>query len=208
MALFGGDRDTALVTKISRELMNNIVDTTIDIYKLSLYDTKSNLYGESIDKIYKPGIRVASLITQEDQQWSSDQFGPDMNQTATYAFLKYELEHVAKIVLEVGDVIHWDEKYWEVDGVTENQYFMGKNDATTTTKDLDRGAIGEASTDGMRIGDPTYGTPFQIGGYDEVFGSSISIIVNTHQSRRSRLKIEQIRQGFNTKTKGLGIRGI
>ena len=208
MALFGGDRDTALITKINRELMNNIVDTTIDVYKLSLYDTKTNLYGEALNKIYKPGIRVASLITHEDQSWSSDEFGPDMSQTATYAFLKYELEHVAKIVMEVGDVIHWDEKYWEIDGVTENQYFMGKNEKTTTAKDYDRGAIGDGANDAMRIGDPSYGTPFQIGGYDEVFGSSISIIVSTHQSRRSKLKIEQIRHGFNTKTKGLGIRGI
>ena len=122
MALFGGDRDVALVRTVNRELLNNIVDTTIDIFKISLYDTKSNLYGESINKIYKPGVRVASLITHEDQAWSTDEFGPDMNQTATFAFLKYELETVADVVLEVGDVIAWDEKYWEVDGVVENQY--------------------------------------------------------------------------------------
>ena len=199
MALFGGDRDVALVRTVNRELLNNIVDTTIDIFKISLYDTKSNLYGESINKIYKPGVRVASLITHEDQAWSTDEFGPDMNQTATFAFLKYELETVADVVLEVGDVIAWDEKYWEVDGVVENQYFMGKNDATTK-EDRD---IGD-----MVVGDPSYGTPLQIGGYQEVFGSSLSIIVNTHQSRRSKLKIEQIRNGFQRKTKGPGIRGI
>jgi len=201
MALFGGDRDVALVRSVNRELLNNIVDTTIDIFKISLYDTKANLYGEAINKIYKPGVRVASLITHEDQAWSSDEFGPDMNQTATFAFLKYELETIADVVLEVGDVIAWDEKYWEVDGVTENQYFMGKHDKTTTAKeDKD---IGD-----MVVGDPAYGTPFQIGGYQEVFGSSLSIIVNTHQSRRSKLKIEEIRNGFERVTKGLGVRGI
>jgi len=201
MALFGGDRDVALIRTINRELINNIVDQTIDIYKISLYDTNANLYGESLRKIYKPGVRVASLITHEDQSWSSDEFGPDMSQTAIFAFLKYELEVVADVVLEVGDVIAWDEKYWEVDGVVENQYFMGKHDKTTTTKE-DR-YIGD-----MVIDDPSYGTPFKIGGYQEVFGASLSIIVNTHQSRRSKLKIEQIRSGFNRVTKGLGIRGI
>jgi len=201
MALFGGDRDVALIRSVNRELLNNIVDTTIDIFKISLYDTKANLYGEAINKIYKPGVRVASLITHEDQAWSSDEFGPDMNQTATFAFLKYELETIANVVLEVGDVIAWDEKYWEVDGVTENQYFMGKHEKTTTAKeDKD---IGD-----MVVGDPTYGTPFQIGGYQEVFGSSLSIIVNTHQSRRSKLKIEEIRSGFERVTKGLSVRGI
>ena len=204
MALFGGDRDTALVQSVNRELMNNIVDTTVDIYKLSLYETKSNLYGESLNKIYKPGVRVSSLITHEDQAWSSDEFGPDMNQAATYAFLKYDLEQIANVVLEVGDVIHWDEKYWEVDGVTENQYFMGKNEKTTKTAKRDAAELGVD----MQVGGPSYGTPFQIGGYREVFGFSISIIVSTHQSRKSKLKIEQIRQGFETRTKGLGIRGI
>lgn len=201
MALFGGDRDIALIQTINRELLNNIVDTTIDIYKISLYDTNANLYGESLRKIYKPGVRVASLITHEDQAWDSSEFGPDMSQIATFAFLKYELEVVADVVLEVGDVIAWDEKYWEVDGVVENQYFMGKHDKTTTTK-VDK-YIGD-----MVIDDPSYGTPFKIGGYQEVFGSSLSIIVNTHQSRRSKLKIDQIRSGFSRVTKGLGIRGI
>tara|TARA_R110000744_G_scaffold41608_1_gene94019 strand:+ start:374 stop:979 length:606 start_codon:yes stop_codon:yes gene_type:complete len=201
MALFGGDRDVALIRTVNRELLNNIVDTTIDIFKVSLYDVKANLYGEALNKIYKPGVRVASLITHEDQAWSSNEFGPDMNQSATFAFLKYELETISKVVLEVGDVIAWDEKYWEVDGVTENQYFMGKNEKTTTAKeDKD---IGD-----MVVGDPEYGTPFQVGGYQEVFGSSLSIIVNTHQSRRSNLKIEQIRNGFARTTKGPGIRGI
>lgn len=201
MALFGGDRDVALVRTVNRELLNNIVDTTIDIFKISLYDSKSNLYGEAMNKIYKPGVRVASLITHEDQEWNSDEFGPDMNQSAVFAFLKYELETIADVVLEVGDVIAWDEKYWEVDGVVENQYFMGKHDKTTTAK-VDK-TIGD-----MAVGDPAYGTPLQIGGYQEVFGSSLSIIVNTHQSRKSKLKIEQIRNGFTRTSKGPGIRGI
>ena len=201
MALFGGDRDVALIRTVNRELMNSIVDTTIDIFKISLYDTKSNLYGESLNKIYKPGVRVASLITHEDQAWSGDEFGPDIKQTATFAFLKYELETVADVVLEVGDVIGWDEKYWEVGGVVENQYFMGKNDSTTTAKE-DRN-VGD-----MVVGDPEYGTPLQIGGYQEIFGSSLSIIVSAFQSRKSKLKIEQIRNGFERVSKGPGIRGI
>ena len=86
MALFGGDRDVALIRTVNRELLNSIVDTTIDIFKISLYDTKANLYGEALNKIYKPGVRVASLITHEDQSWSSDEFGPDMTQTAQFAF--------------------------------------------------------------------------------------------------------------------------
>ena len=91
MALFGGDRDAALITTLNRELLNNIVDTTIDIYKLSLYDTKANLYGEAINKIYKPGVRVASLIAHDDQAWSSDEFGPDMTQNEACYCLAHQI---------------------------------------------------------------------------------------------------------------------
>lgn len=203
MALFGGDRDAALITTLNRELLNNIVDTTIDIYKLSLYDTKANLYGEAINKIYKPGVRVASLIAHDDQAWSSDEFGPDMTQGATFNFLKYELESVANVVLEVGDVIAWDTKYWEIDSLIENQYFVGKNEKTTTSK-IDQGlgqlAVG-ASED--------FESPLGVGTINqEVYGQSISIIAVTHQSRRSKLKIEKIRSGIQRTTKGLGVRGI
>ena len=203
MALFGGDRDAALITTLNRELLNNIVDTTIDIYKLSLYDTKANLYGEAINKIYKPGVRVASLIAHDDQAWSSDEFGPDMNQGATFNFLKYELESVANVVLEVGDVIAWDTKYWEIDSLIENQYFVGKNEKTTTAK-VDQGvgqlAVGAADD---------FESPLEVGSINqEVFGQSISIIAVTHQSRKSKLKIEKIRSGIQRTTKGLGVRGI
>ena len=202
MALFGGDRDAALITTLNRELLNNIVDTTIDIYKLSLYDTKANLYGEAINKIYKPGVRVASLIAHDDQAWSSDEFGPDMNQGATFNFLKYELESVANVVLEVGDVIAWDTRYWEIDSLIENQYFVGKNEKTTAKVDQGIGQVVVELSD-------EFSSPFTVGEIQqEVYGQSISIVAVTHQSRRSKLKIEKIRSGIERTTKGLGVRGI
>ena len=126
-----------------------------------------------------------------------------MNQGATFNFLKYELESVANVVLEVGDVIAWDTKYWEIDSLIENQYFVGKNEKTTTAK-VDQGvgqlAVGAADD---------FESPLEVGSINqEVFGQSISIIAVTHQSRKSKLKIEKIRSGIQRTTKGLGVRGI
>jgi len=131
MALFGGHRDIKLFNTISRELMNNIIDTSVDIFKAAIYDVKENLYGEVIDKYYKPSVRVSALINHDDQMTDSDDFGTDINQSATFNFLKDIVEWDSDIVLEVGDIIHWDNTYWEIDSVVENQYIAGKNERTT-----------------------------------------------------------------------------
>ena len=86
MALFGGARDISLFRTVSRELVNDLIDTEVDILKTSVYDVNENLYGESIDKIFKPGVRVNCLIDVEDQEWDSTEFGPDINQAAKLVF--------------------------------------------------------------------------------------------------------------------------
>ncbi len=164
MALFGGQRDIKLFNTINRELLKDIVDTTVDIFKASIYDVKENLYGEALNKVYKKGIRVAALITHDDQMTESDEFGTDINQTASFAFLKDILEHDANLVLEGGDIIHWDNAYWEIDSIVENQYIRGENERTTN--------LGSA------------------------FGSSHSIICQTHQTRRSTIQLEKVRSGY------------
>ena len=45
MALFSGNRDTQLFRKLSDELVDRILGTEIDIYKISNTLTKENVYG-------------------------------------------------------------------------------------------------------------------------------------------------------------------
>lgn len=130
MALYGGQRDISLFRKLNKELINELADVTVDIYKISLSTTNSNLYGESEAKDYLPPVRVACLINATNQDWSADEFGSDLVQTATFSFLRDTLKDDADIVLEVGDMIKWNENYWEIDGIAENQFVVGKNPDT------------------------------------------------------------------------------
>ena len=91
MALFGGQRDISLFRTLNRELINEIIDVEVDIFKSAIYDTVGNLYGEALNKVYKPGVRVACLIDMKDEEWSSDEFGPDVNQMAKFRFLRDDL---------------------------------------------------------------------------------------------------------------------
>ena len=94
MALFGGLRDVSLFKNISKELINDIIQTEIAYYKFVAKRTHVNVYGEAPDKNYYEPLKIACLINREDQSWSSDDFGPDINQTIGFKFLKQELRDI------------------------------------------------------------------------------------------------------------------
>lgn len=128
--MYGGERDISLFRHLNKELINNIIDVTVDVFKLSITDVQESLYDEAINKVYKQPVRIPCLIGRDDQQWNSDDFGSDVNQSMTFAFLRDTLKDDADIVMEIGDIIKWNENFWEVGGIIENQFVVGKNPDT------------------------------------------------------------------------------
>ena len=127
MALFNSAKDISLINRVNYELLGDIIEQNVHIYKFDISTTEDNLYGEgATEKSYKSCIRVPCLVTREDQEWDDSQFGVDVNQKASFAFLKYMLIERANIVIEIGDIIEHDNAYWEVDAITENQYWGGR----------------------------------------------------------------------------------
>lgn len=160
--IFGSKRDVELLRGISRELLHEIVEQDILYYKISLEATESNLYGESLNKVFYNPVKLNCLITRGDQVQTEDDFGPDLTREASFAFIREDLVDT-KVRPEVGDIIKWHEDYYEVDNVRENQLFLGKDNNYNLTQ---RGSL---------------------------FGSSISIIVDTHLTRGDKLGIVPVR---------------
>ena len=126
MALFGGSRDISLFNSLSKELINDIIQTEIGYYKFALEKTTSNVYGESMGKMYYEPVRIACLIQRDDQSWSSDEFGSDIDQILNFRFLKDILKDI-NLVPEVGDIILFRNNFYESDSKIENQLIMGKD---------------------------------------------------------------------------------
>ena len=126
MALFGGSRDISLFNTVSKELINNILQIEVGYYKFALEKTTSNIYGESVGKVYYEPIRIACLMKKEDQTWSSDDFGSDVDQTIDFRFLKEELKDI-NLVPEVGDILLFKNNFYEIDTRIENQLLLGKD---------------------------------------------------------------------------------
>ena len=50
MARFLTANDISFFEKISSELVDDVIETTIQFFKLSIGESKTNLYGESLSK--------------------------------------------------------------------------------------------------------------------------------------------------------------
>jgi hypothetical protein len=139
MTLFGGSRDISLFNNISKELINDIIQTEVAYYKFSLEQTNVNVYGEAPQKNYYEPIKIASLIDRSDQNWSSDEFGPDVNQTINFIFLRKEFIDL-NLFSDVGDLILFRNNFYEVDGRIENQLVLGRDpDYALSTETTDFG---------------------------------------------------------------------
>ena len=120
MGLFYRSRDFQLIETINEELIGEFVNTEIDVYKYNLYESEVNLYGEARSKVYYQGLRVAALIEQEDQSYDTAEYpGAELNQVATFNFLRKTIKN-AGLFMELGDIISWNDSYWEVNGVVED----------------------------------------------------------------------------------------
>ena len=126
MALFGGSRDISLFRHINKELINNIIQQSVGYYKINLDKTSSNLYGESLTKSYNNPILVNCLIERNAQSWTETEFGADVTREINVRFLRDILVDI-QLVPEVGDVMLWQENYYELSGIVENQFVVGKD---------------------------------------------------------------------------------
>ena len=122
---------------MNKKLINDIIQTEVAYYKFALEQTKVNVYGEAPGKNFFEPLKIACLINKEDQAWSSDQFGSDVNQAINFRFLKEELRNI-NLIPEVGDLLLFKNNFYEVDAKVENQLILGRDPdyaiSTETTK--------------------------------------------------------------------------
>ena len=197
MALFGTQRDVSLFRHMSRELMGDIITEQCAYYKYKLEETKVNLYGEAAhEKYYMGPVLLNTLVERTDEIYPESDLGTDFNKEIQFSFLRDEKKkknqefnnfdnkgnsytglpgtgYGADLVPQVGDVIMYNEGYYEVHEVIANQYFVGKNPDYPNNENTINlsGGPGDLSA----------------------YGSSISIICKTHYVQADKLGLTQAR---------------
>ena len=104
MARFVQQKDLAFFEKISKELVDVVVQTTVEIFKLSISESRTNLYGESLGKSYLPSVQCAAMIERDESSIEYEGFGFDRSQNAEFRFNRATLAE-KNLFPEIGDII-------------------------------------------------------------------------------------------------------
>ena len=115
-----------LINQMNEELIDELVGQSVDIYKVNIDRTEDNVYGESTTKYYDIGFRVNCLILYNEPEVNQDEFGADLNADIEMYFQRENLSSGSlNFYPESGDIVDWNNYYWEINGTTEPQLFVG-----------------------------------------------------------------------------------
>jgi hypothetical protein len=121
------ERDMRLIRSINIELMNDVLQTQVIIYKMCPDNTKVNVYGETSQdsgKTFYPGIEIVALIDRAEINTEQDDFGPNRKQDVVFKFMERMLQEI-NFFPEVGDMVEFNARYHEIDNVVQEQFLGG-----------------------------------------------------------------------------------
>ena len=94
LAQTGSYQDDSLITTANAKVY---------YYKIDLYNTKTNIYGESTEKWYYPPYTLNCNVERSDITFTDTEYGVDENQTINVFVTTDEL-YKNNITPEVGDI--------------------------------------------------------------------------------------------------------
>jgi hypothetical protein len=123
-------RDLNMINSLNGELMGDIIENIVDIFKISPSETKTNIYGETAaetGKWYFPAIKISALVERADMATSYDDFGPNRNQDYVFK-MREKMMRQLEFYPEIGDIIFFNDRYYEVNSVISEQLLGGQSD--------------------------------------------------------------------------------
>ena len=146
MPRFFNAKDLDFIRTISEEVVDYVVEQAVVLFKVSVGETKTNLYGESLGKIWHAPATLMCIVDREPTNVVYEGFGADKSQAVEFRFNRQRLrtETIPKLrdingtlipagaiqneqfgYPEIGDVILFDGAYYEIDNVRQSQLIGG-----------------------------------------------------------------------------------
>jgi len=127
-------KEIDMINSMNKELIDDLVGQSVDIYKIEIDETEANLYGESDNKFFGTGYRVNCLLRfNEPEVEMIEGVGADINSNIEMFFLDNSLSG-SNFYPEIGDITDWNDFYWEINSVTEPQLIGGHPNFNHTIK--------------------------------------------------------------------------
>lgn len=149
MPKFYNARDLNFIKTISEEVVDYVIEEAIVLFKMSVGETKTNLYGESLGKVWHAPTTMMAIIDREPNSVKYEGFGADQDQTVEFRFNRNRLrthtipkvrdingvlvptdaiQNAEKGYPEIGDVILFDKSYYEIQNVVESKLVGGSSE--------------------------------------------------------------------------------
>lgn len=126
MARFVTKRDFEFIQHITRELIDETMDVGVVLYKIVLNSVRVNIYGESTTKPRYTPVKVNAIIKYEKNSSVKEQgFGVNQEQKVEFRFARRLLQEV-NVYPEIGDIVGYNNHYYEINNITETQLVAGK----------------------------------------------------------------------------------
>lgn len=146
MAKFFHNNDIDFIKTISEEVVDYVVEQWVTLFKMSVGESKTNLYGESLGKIYHAPATLMCIVDREPQSIIHEGFGADKEQSVTFSFNRQRLrEHEIPQIQtinntdipadaiqnstfgypQIGDIVVFDNTYYEIGQVKQEKLIGG-----------------------------------------------------------------------------------
>ena len=122
------EQDVSFINGINDELLSDVIQTQVVLFKMCADATAVNMYGESDPKIgkqYYPGIEVGCLVDRADITTDADDFGPERKQNVVFKFMEKDLQSL-NFFPQTGDLVHFNDRYHEINDVVQEQFLGGQ----------------------------------------------------------------------------------
>ena len=121
------NRDRMYINSLNYELMQDIIQVALMIYKVIPEYTKTNIYGETTataGKVYSPPVTMVLLVEHPDTTTEDGDFGPDRVKQMVFKFHETLCQSV-NLYPEIGDIIAYDYQFFEINNVSQEQHLGG-----------------------------------------------------------------------------------
>jgi len=97
MPKFFNARDLDFIKTIAEEVVDYVVEQAVVLFKVSVGETKTNLYGESLGKVWHAPATLMSIVDREPSNVVYEGFGGDKSQLVEFRFNRQQIKR--KILL-------------------------------------------------------------------------------------------------------------
>lgn len=127
--LFLGEKERDYAKQVNDEIAERVVGQTILYYPIDLDSTNFHpIYGESINKIYLPPVRVYALVKWEGIETSTPNYGLDKQMKITVNFHRRRLTEDQDLYVREGDFVLYADQYFEIVKLVEPKLLFGQQE--------------------------------------------------------------------------------